>query len=111
MDEEVKKEQHPVCCHAARWRGYSIDELEQRRAINAVKCDLIKEQLSYAYKGMTSSFSLTGGNSLLGVRFDQVMAYTAYGVQFFKYAKNLVSLYRSIKSTFSSSAKTGNEAS
>ncbi|MDE6154690.1 MAG: hypothetical protein K2G21_11165 [Muribaculaceae bacterium] len=106
MNEDVKKEQKLVCCSYKKWRGYSIDELEQRRAINAVKCDLIKEQLSYAYKGMVSSFSLTGNNSILGMKSDQIMAYMAYGVQFFKYTKNLVALYRNIKSTFKPSNDT-----
>ena len=103
MKEEVKTPDSEICCCTSRWRGYTIDELEQRRAINAVKCDLVKEQIAYVYKGLTASIG-AGGDAPLGPRFGRIMSYVSYGMQFFKYARSIASLWRDFRSTFSTPA-------
>lgn len=82
------------------WKGYTIDELEQRRAINAVKCDLIKEQLSISYKNMTASF-VSSGTTEMTMNINRAMTYASYGIQIFRYARSFISLFKDFKSVFS----------
>ena len=101
-DRVIKKEQVVPGKRSPEWNGYSIDELEQRRVINSVKCDLIKEQLTLAFKGMTGAYSASG-TERFNVKLDQLMTWGAYGLQFFGYARRFMSIYRNFKSAFSSS--------
>lgn len=81
------------------WRGYSLDQLEQRRAINAVKSDLIKEQIMLAYAGMTSTVAVgnaTGADGNGGLTwFDKIATYVSYGLKAARYARSIYSIYRS----------------
>lgn len=79
------------------WRGYTLDELEHRRAVNAVKCDLIKEQLNLATSMAFASASGEGLQDVVGQRFNKAMSYLSYGVQFFKYARSLYSIIKSFR--------------
>lgn len=101
MDERDIKKDHAVSNRNGRkWNGYSIDELEHRRIVNSVKCDLIKEQLALAYKGMTGAYSASD-TGRFNMRIDQLMTWGAYGLQFFGYARRFMSIYRNFKSAFS----------
>lgn len=84
---------HPVTPYEPKpWRGYTITELEHRQAINAVKCDLIKEQMSLAYSQAVNSFN--GESGKLGSQFSKALSYLSYGVQVFKYARTVYSIFK-----------------
>lgn len=99
-DKVIKKEHDESGRRGRKWNGYSIDELEHRRIVNSVKCDLIKEQLALAYKGMTGEYSVSG-TGRFNLRLDQLMTWGAYGLQFLGYARRFMSIYRNFKSAFS----------
>lgn len=103
----VHDKSHNEKQHAAgpKWKGYSLEQLENRRLINRVKCDLIKEQLAIVGRSATSRFSDGGGASALGSSINQYMTYASYGVTFFKYARRLYSIYRTIRQSLGSGSK------
>ncbi len=77
------------------WRGYTIDELEQRRVVNKVKCDLVKEQFGLVYKSAQASLMSGGGGMPFEEQINKVMTYATYGMQIYRYAKDIFSLFRS----------------
>ncbi len=82
------------------WSGYTLDQLEQCRLVNAVKCELLKEQMNVFYSNTASM--LTGQPSgaaqgPYGSIFSQFMNYAGYGLKAYKYIKGIVQLYRSFK--------------
>lgn len=87
------------------WRGYSLEELAHRQAINAVKQQMTLEQLSTVYAHMASSpgAALTadaGGGGLLSRlsdRLSKIMTYATYGAQALKVARqvrNIIAQFR-----------------
>ncbi|MDE6085875.1 MAG: hypothetical protein K2G40_05690 [Muribaculaceae bacterium] len=84
------------------WQGYSLDELEHRRVVNTVKCELLKEQMTMVYG--TTVNSLMGGNgrenreSQLENGISRIISYATYGAQAYKYVKSIINLYKSFKS-------------
>jgi len=84
-----------VCLKQSCWRGYSIDALEQRRTINHVKCTLIKEQFTMAYKTLTTSFT-SPDNGKFSLRLNQAVTYSIYGLRLYKHIRNIVRLYKKI---------------
>lgn len=110
MDEKENRFTTACCCRHD-WNGYTIDELEQRRVINSVKCEFIKEQLTLACRNMTSSFSASGGSDKFSLRLNQVITWGAYGLRLFRSARDMVSLFRNFKTAFVSDAQaSGNVA-
>lgn len=104
MKEESKAMCQESCRSVVGWRGYTIDELEQRRAINAVKCDLVKEQIAFVYKGIAAPTGAENGDSPIGLRLSRIMSYVSYGMQFFRYARSISSLWRDLRASFSSAS-------
>lgn len=85
--------QHTIAPYEPKtWKGYTITQLEHRQAINAVKCDLIKEQMSLAYSQAMNSFG--GESGKLGPQFNKVLSYLSYGVQICKYARTVYSIFK-----------------
>lgn len=82
------------------WTGYSIDQLEQCRLVNAVKRDLIKEQLALVYRTTTAGLTGQGsGTNSDGIEngLSRFMTYAGYGMRAYKYIKSIMQLYRSFK--------------
>ncbi len=84
-----------------RWKGYNIDELERLHAVNTVRCGMIKKRLAVTYNGIMASFTFAGSENF-HERFTKTVTWTSYGVQFYRYARTIISLYRKVKKTFGS---------
>ncbi|MBD5365955.1 MAG: hypothetical protein HDR82_02905 [Bacteroides sp.] len=78
-----------------KWRGYTIDELEQRRVVNQVKCDLVKEQFGLVYKSAQASLMSGGSGMPFEEQINKVVTYATYGVQIYRYAKDIFGLFKS----------------
>lgn len=78
------------------WRGYTIDELEQRRVVNKVKCDLVKEQVGLVYKSAQASLVSGGSGMPFEEQINKAVTYATYGVQIYRYAKDIFNLFRSV---------------
>lgn len=78
------------------WCGYTIDELEQRRVVNKVKCDLVKEQFGLVYKSAQASLVSGGSGMPFEEQINKVVTYATYGAQIYRYAKDIFNLFRSV---------------
>ncbi|MCM1449580.1 MAG: hypothetical protein NC082_04505 [Clostridiales bacterium] len=103
-NDKLNKE---LCSGNHDWKGYSLEQLEHLRLVNKVKQDLIKEQLSIVYRSATAQFTTSGENTVWGSQINKYMSYVTYGVAFAGYARRLYTMFRSVKSFFSSDKTAG----
>lgn len=82
------------------WRGYTLDQLEQIRLVNAVKCDLLKEQLQVVY--LNTSYALAGqSDTTAGIKYgsqlSNIINYAGYGYKAYRYIKGVFHILRNLK--------------
>lgn len=81
-------------------RGYSLDELQQLRAINEVKQVFLTEQLKNSYQAAlaTASEATTGGPlARINTFMENGMAVASLGIQTYRNIRQLVNLFKSLK--------------
>lgn len=90
----------------AEWRGYTLEELSHRRAINAVKQEMTIEQISQIYAGLISSGGVTessnsaetpGVLSKLESGLNQFMTYASYGAKALNIARSIMGIARQFR--------------
>ncbi|MDE5607613.1 MAG: hypothetical protein K2I64_01620 [Muribaculaceae bacterium] len=90
----------------AQWKGYTLEEMSQRRAINAIKQEMTVEQLSTVYTQLASGKISSDGSSSaspdliarLNSRLSKVISFATYGARALKIArqvKDVVNQFRS----------------
>ncbi len=88
------------------WRGYTLEQLSHRRAVNAIKQEMTMEQLAGAYSQLASGNVASGepaaGNATLAdrlsSRLSKVITYATYGAQALKIVrqvKDVINQFRS----------------
>lgn len=84
------------------WQGYSLDELEHNRVVNAVKRELLKEQISIVYGSTVNNLLGTKNLKTEETRIEnglsRFISYATYGAQAYKYVKSIINLYKSFRS-------------
>lgn len=100
MSKLLKSERKKVI--PREWNGYSLDELEHNRVVNAVKQELIKEQMTMVYGTTVNTLLGTNNRSAGEARLEnglsRFISYASYGATAYKYVKSLINLYKSFKS-------------
>lgn len=91
----MKTELTPVAARC-QWRGYTIDEIKERRLVNQVKRDLLKEQMLLLYNSIAYRFAgkdqPAEGTSTSGWVKWISMSVTAY-----RWGQSLASFFRKIR--------------
>ena len=89
---------HDPASSLPRWKGYTIEDLRYRRAVNQVKMEMAREQLRSKASKIANfqAFGLIKGNGILG----QVLSGFSmldYGILAFQGVKQVSRLYRLFK--------------
>lgn len=73
------------------WKGYTLEEIVQRRHINQVKQGLVAEQLLMVYNGTSS----TGSQAHPGLlpRIKDIITYASYALRAYRIYRRLHSLF------------------
>ena len=98
---KLTKPEHGIASKHIEWKGYSLDELEQCRLVNAVKSELIKEQIAVVYGTTASSLMGNGRDDMAetgGDWWTKFVSYAGYGIRAYKYIRTITDLYHRFKS-------------
>ncbi len=76
------------------WRGYSIEEMEQRLVVNKVKSEFIVGQMKFVYGSMQSSDLMQSGDVPFGNKISKFITYVTYGFQAYKYVKQVLEIFK-----------------
>lgn len=79
-----------------QWRGYTIDEIRERRLVNQVKRDLLKEQMLLLYNSIAYRFA-GKGQSEEGSSSSGWVKWISMSVTAYRWGQSLASLFRKFR--------------
>ena len=79
------------------WRGYTLEELAHRRAINAVKQELTREQLSLVYSRLSGNTGSGPVSKSVESGLSRFMTYATYGAKAFSIVRKISGIFRQFR--------------